>query len=315
MTGIYENDIGQIDWDDIFDRQLAPKLASLENARVEAIGIRRSRRLASAALILGLFAVSYYGIQYYDWPINIIVVAAFFVLVGAFIWTEQPTEAFKSNVQGQVMRVVCQALGGANYNQDGGNFDLASFDRLKLLNSYNRTELQHNIEGRYRDCDFSMAYAELRQESGRHSSTAFSGVLLEISMPRPTQGKILIFRDWGSVLNRLSGWFAVGKRVVVPDDEFEKKYEVFAEVESEALNYVTPAFVKNFLALRAVAGSDDIVAGFDGSRFLLAVNGVSEYLAGVSASKPISELRSDVGRAAKEVTLIHRIIDQLHEGN
>lgn len=300
------------DLDRAFDRFMEPQLAEIERDRAAALAERRKRLIISAVVLLPVIVGTFYAISLYNqsvyWVIALVIIGGFL----AHSWLERPTAAFEAGLRDKMMAVVCHILGNAFYDQSADGFDISPFDNAQLLSNYNRKDIEHRINGNYRNCSFELAHAKLEYKSGKSSSTAFDGLLLSISVPRVSRGKIIIVRDWGALLNRMSGWFTSGERVKIPNEDFESKYEVYAENQSEALNFITPTFVNNFLALRKMADSDDIVAAFDGPRFLLAINDVSVFLDGFSASTPATELRGIVAKIAHEVTLIHRIIDQLH---
>jgi hypothetical protein len=300
------------DLDRAFGRFLEPQLDVIEEDRNTALAERQKRLVISALVLVPLLAGSIYGIVRHEWSVFWVTALNLAGGIGAFVWLQKPVEAFETSLRDKIMTVVCHLLGKASYDQAAGGFNLSPFDDAHLLSSYNRQTIKHHIKGSYRNCTFELAHAELKYSSGKSSSVAFDGLLLSVSVPRVARGKIIIVRDWGAILNQMAGWFTSGERVKIPNEDFESKYEVYAENQAEAVNFITPTFVRNFLALREMAGSDNIVAAFDGPRFLLAINDVPVFLDGFFASTPATELRDSVAKIAHEVTLVHRIIDQLH---
>ncbi|MEL6736964.1 MAG: DUF3137 domain-containing protein, partial [Pseudomonadota bacterium] len=137
-------------------------------------------------------------------------------------------------------------------------------------------------------------------------------LLLSVSMPTASRGRIMIFRDWGSFVNTLTETFNPGKRVEIPHEGFEKHYEVYAEHPDEVPSFLTPEFAESFLRLRELVGSLKIVGAFSGSHFFLAIDDVTEFLGGLTISMPLDQLASKADEVREEVLLVHRIIDELH---
>jgi hypothetical protein len=300
-----------IDADQIFDREIAPKLDELERERQAVIAKSRQRWLIGAAIFFGTVLLSFLFVpgEWAGLAIGVLVVAA----IGFTVWGGLPRTEFVSKIRTKSMSAICASVDGLDYDEEATSFPFSKFEELGLFNSFSDQDLNHHFYGRYRGCEFNLIHAEL-ETGGRNSSTVFDGLCIRISLPRPTRGKVLIYSDLGiASLNNFASMFRSGKRVLIPHADFEQKFEVYAEHPNEALGYITPTFVENFLALSKIAKSENMVAAFQFEWFYLAVNGVPALLDGFTAAKPVAEVRDELNSAVGEIMMIYRIIDQLHQ--
>ncbi len=303
------------DVDRMFRARIAPHLKGIEADRLQALASRRGRwfwALWGIALAAGLAG---YGAIHFEWSWAAPFVVTIGSVVLAWSWAEAPIGSYERKLASWLLEQVGGALDAVHYEPDAGRFSLADFDAAQLLPTYNRQAIEDRFHGSYRQCRFQMVHANLRlKSSGRSSSsrTVFDGVLVEISTPRATRGRIVIARDRGRLGNILSGLFKPGQRVEIAHAEFESSYEVYAEYPDEALQFVSRPFVENFIALQETTGSEDIVAAFQGATFLLAVNSVNGFAQHVTVHTPVERLKEALELAIHRVSVIFRIIDRLH---
>ncbi len=296
-----------IDVEAIFANDIAPKLDDLERERQSVVATSIQRVLIGGAIVAALMLVTLFLID-----IEAPIVIAIFGAVGVWIWFELPREAFVSKLRNDVISTVCAAIDDLDYNIEADGFDLQSFDDLGLFQGHSSKDTRDHFHGRYRNCDFDLAHAKL-ETGGRNRTTVFDGLCLRVSMPRPTRGQILIYSDLGQTLNRMMGMFRSVSRVEIPHARFEDKFEVYSDDADEALQFITPAFVENFLGLSKATNSTKIVAAFHEAWFYLAINDVPDFLDAFSVSKPVTDVRNQLQRVFEEIAIIYRIIDQLHE--
>jgi len=306
--------------DTVFERQIAPLLSTMEETRLAACAASRWRwTIAIPPLLLAAAAASYLTYQNgWSWVWVIFGVAMFGVVLA--VWARTPKSNFVKKQRDTVLKAVCDHLGDMTYSYGvtGPDFGIEDFSNAKIIPGYTSADLEDLIEGTHRGCRFALVEAELESGSGRNRSTVFEGLLLRISLPRRVSQPITIARDrsgWGSLGSSIFGWFIPGDPVTVPHAGFEAEYDVYSKDATAALAIITPEFVRNFLALPEVLKSDKILAAFVDDMFLVSVAGTPPFLDDFSASKPVTELRGAFEKIVDETQVIHRVIDQLLEGD
>ncbi|MEO0618472.1 MAG: DUF3137 domain-containing protein [Pseudomonadota bacterium] len=305
-----------------FDRHVAPQLLRLEKDREAALAQMASRRWPA---IVGTIAVTLggAGLGYiFDFAFQAMLFAGVLGGMGLWIWYGAPGGAFEEVQRTAVMTAICDQIGDLRYLRkvEDRSFDLDPFREAKVIPSHSSRELEDLISGTYRGADFMLVEAKLTRRSGKNNrSTVFKGLLLRISLPRRViSGPVIITKDYGSMLglmNTMAGWMTPGSRVAIPHEAFEAAYEVYAGDSDEALAVITPQFVENFLQLPDVLGSDKLLAAFENSSFLLSAQDTSPFLGAFSVNVSMQELRDVFVQTHAETRIIHRVIDQLLEGD
>lgn len=302
-----------------FERMVGPKLASLESARLDALAAFRHRLMTGGPVALAVLAAIAYLTWNTDSAISIILIAAVFLCIGVAIWANGPKSKFEKQVRDTVMGAVCEQIGDMNYRHEvsQSDFPLEPYRNASIVPSHSYSDVEDLVDGTYRGCRFAVTEARLRT-GGKNKKTVFKGLLLKISLPRPVSTQVTIVRDqsaWGSLGRSLIDWFRPGERVDIPHTAFEEKYDVYSKDPSTALEVITRDFVTNFLALPNVLGSDKILAAFSEDMFLVSVADTPAFLNDFKASKPVGDYRDLFEHIVEETQVIHRVIDQLLEGD
>ncbi len=319
--------LNQADIDKLFETRIVPKLHGLEQERQTVLKEKNRRWRNGGIGAATIAAVVLILCQTNGLPIWIPILVAVGAGLIVWIWADLATSDYQDHLRKAFMDAICKALGGLYYahltfddpREAMAEFELQPYRDVHLIPSYHSAKLEDLLMGRYRDCDFTLVEATLTTKStngrgGSSTVTVFDGMLFQLQVPQPIRGKVLIARDYGKWINKLRDWWRDGVRVDIPHPEFEKRFAVYASSEALGLQIVTPAFVENFLALRKVFGTDKIRAAFIGSQFYVAAQRKSDFLEGFSASTPAADLKPLFEQIAHEVQLVHRIIDQLHQG-
>ncbi|MEL6737183.1 MAG: hypothetical protein AAFO98_15180, partial [Pseudomonadota bacterium] len=203
---------------DVLTRELGTGIAELKTARLEALAHRRQRWIYAALAIAVVSGGLTWAHVTYGWEPWIPIAVGLVIAVAGWFWGTLATQAYERQLRTVVMEHVCTSVGDMVYDDAALGFSLSPFAQAKLFNSFDDHTTGQHLHGRYRGCTFSFAHAHLEsiRRSGSNNSTTrstvFRGLLLSVSMPTASRGRIMIFRDWGSFVNTLTETFNPGKR-------------------------------------------------------------------------------------------------------
>ncbi|MGF1649851.1 MAG: DUF3137 domain-containing protein [Hyphomicrobiaceae bacterium] len=299
---------------DLLETGLRRDLAALEIERQAALSERTRRYRTGAVIVIPMILLVFFGLAALQWSIGWGIAATWLGGTLVWGWGLEAQKTFERTARSRIIDRVCEEIGDITYDDAAARVSLAPFDALGILPHYTKHQLSGALAGRYRNCEFEVAKAELRRSGRRGSSRkVFDGLIMRISMPTPVRGRVMITRDQGTVLNRLGQFFSSATRVEIPHHTFEAKFEVYADHADQAHRFVTPVFVQNFLALRSNLGGTGLTGGFQDRWFHVALDGVPSFLAVARIDAPLTNIEKSIEQAIQEVVLIYRIIDQLHD--
>ncbi|WP_422364974.1 DUF3137 domain-containing protein [Pelagibius sp.] len=302
---------------DFFAEEIAPGLPELEEARKERLraSYTRAAGLAFVIAVVAGIAVAWSG------QILLAVLVAVTGLLAGFYFVRAPGRKHRSALRDLVVEPLRRFLGGIEYHRDPGKgFELSRFTSSGVITGFNRAKLEDLIVGRYRDTDFRMVEARLRQSrrsSGkRKSRKVFSGLLCEISVPRAFSCSVLLVADKGSLGNwavdLLRDKLTNLSPVPLDHEAFEERYQVYSDQPDEALVLLQPAFLDSLLAITNMVGRKALNCAFMDGRFLIAIPQDRNLFEIGRLHRSLDHAEEDVRRLAAEFTLPHRLIDTLH---
>jgi len=299
------------DFDRLYDRQIAPQVAGLEETR---LACRKSffwRLLTVGAVLLLVFAASriFTGISL---EITLLLVAL--VAVGGFFWLRGPFRKFDSAARDLIMPAVCDLFGEVDYERRPAGYPtLQLFEYVGAVPGFSRSSLEDLFTGRHRNTHYAMVEAKLRTR-GKRSRTVFKGLLFTVSVPQKFSAKVLIGREAGQLLNKLDSWFkklADMKPVHFQRNDFEAAYEVYSDDPDEARELLNPSFLDNMLAI-AQSHDGRVRAAFIDGWFLLALKSGKSFFEPVSLFRNTDDLKDRTRSLIDEMLIAHRLIDFLH---
>ncbi|WP_299624146.1 DUF3137 domain-containing protein [Pelagibius sp.] len=300
-----------------FAAEIAPGLPGVEAGRKE---LRQSAYTRAAGLAFVLALVVAITAAFTDaWPIGI-VVAAIGAVGGAF-WVSAPSRRHREAMRGLVIEPLQRFLGGLEYHRKPGErFDLDRFRRSGITAGFNRAKLEDLLIGRYRNTDYRMVEARLKQRrrsSGKsRQRTVFAGLLCEISVPQPFACTVLLVGDKGALGNRIVDWLRAKmtnlSAVETGQEAFEARYQVYSDRPEEARGLLQPALLDSLLAIADAAGRGAVNCAFMENRFLIAIPRRENLFEIGRLNRSLEHAEEDVRRLAVELTLPQRLIDYLH---
>ena len=202
--------------------------------------------------------------------------------------------------------------------EGGGEAGLLT-DRMQELGliAHGRRSLSNHYVGRYRDCRLEMFNICLQRGHGknRRSDDYF---ILDVSVPRPFDGEVVIKPDAGRAVNFLRALFSKRKQVRFDHAAFEQTYEVYAEDDDAARRLINPAFCDNMLAVPALFPRaygllpNHLCAAFHAGRFTLAVPRNADLFGLWPHQTMPWRIESGCRRLIARMGIIKTVVDRLH---
>ncbi len=306
----------------IFEREIAPKLAAVDERRL-ALRQRRKQRIivtvaaaAAAAVIavavnLLLIAKPGFGIAFGIWIVMM-------VGGGGYWWVSLLEKRYREILREVIIGPTCRFLGNLEYSRKPGDrFDHLKFTKLGLIGGHgSKKRVEDLFVGRHRGTDFKMVEISITSSNKHGRSTIFNGLLFEIAAPFEFSCRVIIGRDSGPIGNALGGFFkrtfAKQERVKFDHAVFEQRYEVYSDSPEEAYRLVTPGFCKTMVDLAEAYEEDSLSAAFVDNAFLLALPIAGNLFELGSIKRPAHECEQDIHDFMQSITIAHDVIDYLH---
>ena len=314
---------------EIFEREIAPELETIETERQELL--KKARLHAGiplgVAALLALWALLG-GDSWEGRLVGAVVALAFGGVVAFFLWRRQAGR-WGSRLSETVMPAVCRFLGDLDHDKGARKrFPLDRIQGLGLIGSFNRSHLEDRLEGRYRDTGFELVEAHLRQrtqssneDNDSRTRTVFKGLLMRISVPEPMSTDIFITQELGSIGNKLGEMLSFGTgrsmpRVEFDHPDFESAFAVYADDPQAAREIMPPGFLDTLLSIAEAEGgrkgTSGLRAGFQDDAFYLALERDDSFIEMGALTRPVHDIEDDLHGVFEDLALVRRIIDRLH---
>ena len=302
-----------------FAEEIAPELPAMEEARKERLRAAYTRA-AGLAIIIAL--VAGIAVAFTGQLLALLPVLAIGLMLG-FFWIRAPGRQHRRALRDLVIEPLRRYLGGLEYHRKPGErFDLERFRRSGVTAQFDRAHLEDLLIGRYRDTDYRMVEARLKQrrrsasKERERSRSVFSGLLCEVSVPVAFSCTVLLVSDKG----KLGNWVVdlVRSRVTnltavdLNHSHFEARYQVYSDEPEEARALLTPALLDSLLALSDSIGRRAVSGAFMEGRFLIAIPYSGNLFEIGRLSRSLDHAEEDLHRLAAQFTLPQRLIDYLY---
>ncbi|WP_282610618.1 DUF3137 domain-containing protein [Pelagibius sp. Alg239-R121] len=220
----------------------------------------------------------------------------------------RPLKQLTESVKREIFIPLCDALGFTYHLfPDGSNAQY--FSELGLVGSFNRSQFEDEVSGRYQGLAFSLVDAHLKDKDDKNTRTVFHGLLAAFEVNKGFQGRTVVLRDGGLIGNFLGG---IGKnldRVNLEDPRFERAYEVYASDQIEARYLLTPAFMDRLIALEQRLGSKVRLA-FDRNSLLMSVELNRDAFNIGNLDAPLAD-RNRLRAIVADLSMIFEVVDTL----
>lgn len=145
--------------------------------------------------------------QWFSTPHVFLYVIGFAASILLYFQAMKPATRLQQSFRETVLPIIFGFIADMRY-QHGGRPN--SFDRLprEAVGPFNRQSFDDVVSGRYEEFPFELYEAELREGSGKGSSTAFKGVVVAFEAIEPFPGILVATRRTNAVVGFFRGMFA-----------------------------------------------------------------------------------------------------------
>lgn len=225
------------------------------------------------------------------------------------------SQRMRDEVKKFLMERICGFL-ELEYSLSASFSPLGRFRTLKLIPSYDRSNLEDEIGGSHEEVGLKLVEAVLQDRrtdsKGRtRYVTVFRGLLLQYQFPKRFNGTTIVTEDHGMIGNFFGKMAKPGERVALEDRRFEKIFEVYSTDQVEARYLLTPTFMERLVSLADMVGRKKVQFGFEGDELLIAIETKRDQFEGGSLLKKLDD-PSRTQRLLDEVDLIFEIVETLN---
>ena len=145
--------------------------------------------------------------QWFSTPHVFLYVIGFAASILLYFQAMKPARRLQQSFRETLLPIIFGFIADMRY-QHGGRPN--SFDRLprEAVGAFNRQSFDDVVSGRYEEFPFELYEAELREGSGKGSSTAFKGVIVAFEAIEPFPGILVATRRTNAVVGFFRGMFA-----------------------------------------------------------------------------------------------------------
>lgn len=298
-----------------YDSRIRPHCESFEKNRMAALDKASKRLHLALPLYLVVFAlcgyVIYSGIFDEVAPLiigNVILMG----LLGVYVC--MPLMHYKGEIKNTVFPEIIAFIG--NYSYTPRISDKAGcYKEWDIIPSYDRERSEDHIQGEYKGVGIDLFETHLedrRRDSDGDTSyvTVFDGVIICLDMHKNFNGKTIVKKDAGKLLNWLGNKFSSLETVRLEDPEFEKIFEVYSSDQIEARYLLTTSFMERLLRLVEMLGGKGVTCSFYQSKLLMLIPTKKNMFEPGSVFEPETFI-DDAKSLLREIHTIHQIIDTL----
>lgn len=315
----------------VFDEAIAPKLEALEDKRKRNFGIFLKRMgfvLGVAAAAMGA-ALALPG--HWTERLEYLIVIPILALVVGGIWCQKLFRGHEANMREAVIEPICHFIGDLENDPEAHVFSHRPFARAGVIGRYDRAEVEDVFTGWHRQTNFKMAEGKFVKGQGRNARTIFRGLLMEIEVPEPFEGRVAVVRRghvWDWIRRKLfpAGDLKELERVLLPGNgAFARRYLVRSDNAETARRLLTPhirsvlvrldrTFPPGFWRNLFLAGRRKTPqAAFRDGIFLLALPMNRDLFGTGTLWRSVYGCTRDIRGFLKDVMIAHYVIDLLHE--
>lgn len=308
----------------IWDAKIAPHL---RKHRARFVATRRYALLGIGLYILVGLPASYYFLMPYwvDPKLGLPVQLGFLAISALWLFLACYAHWSEARVFDRFMRESVAQQFAPIFKRDNHHAQplyIASMLQDEGMGRRGNPSISNYHVGHYRDCQlsffnvcFTHRYYRTR---GQRQTKRHYFLVVEIGVPVAFIGKVYIKRDYGFLINWARGQWLRMRRYKIRHDDFEDKFEIYADQAESAKRLITRSFCVNLLAIERMYPKQfglfprPVTGMFRDGRFYLIVSGVRDIMTdGIAYSHP-DKAQQTARRMIARLALLPRIVDYLH---
>lgn len=222
---------------------------------------------------------------------------------------------FKTNYKNIfVLSGLKQIFDNLSYDPNNGVSE-EDIEKSELIYLEDRFSSNDYISGTYKKINFEQSdvHIEKRVEekdmNGKksvHWETTFMGRWMNFDFNKNFRTNVIVFDSKGF------RWWGKYKKITMEDDDFNKRFSVYAENEHEAFYILTPHFMEKIKKMKQNVGSN-ITLGFIDSKLYVTLNNYKDSFE-YNVFKPIDEEKIKI-EIMKDIKIITNFVDDLDLDN
>lgn len=231
-------------------------------------------------------------------------------------WQFKPALTYKYAFKNKVIKHFLQEVGHYDYMM-AGIPDLVSTGQdadIFPTGASSDWHTEDGFRGMQQDVTVRFQEAHITRKFGDKERTVYKGAMLALSFPKSFEGKVLVTRDKGTLLNKLSNWRREEKRVGFPDPKFERDYEVYGDDQVISRYIMDPAFMQQFRQLdytmRATLGIKAIECAFFDNHVVFKLPHKKDMMEPANIFRH-ADAEKPLARLYHELTQIQKMVDVL----
>lgn len=233
-------------FNEYYEAKIKSTMQELENMRLETEAKVAKYRPIGNIILIASIVIGLYG-TYIAANLSPLFIAVAFGAVIRTCMVTLPKNAFQNAFKAKIVPAVVKFFGDFEYEGNKGvSTDL--LNKSKVFRSFNRWDFEDTISGTYRGKQMTFTEADLRQKSGKSSTTVFYGKIIILENNKPIAGTIVIKQESKKgLINKLMGKERGLEKVAIPNSQFEEIFEVYSDDQNAVASIINPDFIQKLL--------------------------------------------------------------------
>ena len=311
-----EDEAYEIGFAEHYETNLRPRIEEFEKTRIAAIKRARSRLLMMLPVLAAGLLFSAYVLILSDWQEDARDLSFWGVLVafvGIFWWFNQPLKQYQASIKSDIFPQIVSFLGEYRYTADIPD-RIEQYGDFGIVPSYDDEYSEDQIIGAYKGVEIDLFETHLTDTRGSvknpETVTVFEGIVISLSLHKTFEGKTIVKKDRGRLVNWVKDKFSSLEAVRLEDPRFEKEFEVYSTDQVEARYLLTTSFMDRLVDLREVFGGEGIQCSFYQNQLLMMIP-IQRNMFEPGSVFEVEDFIDDAKSLLKEMDIIHQIIDTL----
>ena len=316
-VGVFsEDEPYEIGFAEHYDTNLRPQIEEFEKTRIAAIKRARSRLLMMLPVLAVVLLFGSYVLILSDWQEDARDFSFWGVLVafvGIFWWFNQPLKQYQASIKSDIFPKIVCFLGKYQYT---ANIParIERYDDFGIVPSYDNEYSEDQIIGVYKGVEIDLFETRLTETRGsgknRRTVTVFKGIVISLSLNKTFEGKTIVKKDRGRLVNWVKDKFSSLEAVRLEDPRFEKEFEVYSTDQVEARYLLTTSFMERLVDLREAFGGKGIQCSFYQNQLLMMIP-IKRNMFEPGSIFKVENFIDDAKSLLKEMNIIFQVVDTL----
>ena len=301
-------------FNDDFLKQVRPKLAVLENLRLEKL--KQFLRRKKIAIPIATVVTPILG--YVDYWLFLLqrgnddqaagVSIVFLALLWG--WVVKPKRDYAKAYKTKILPEIAGLFGQFTYDVKG-KIPMDSLKPSKIVPKHNSYKSEDLFRGEYKSVGIEFSEMNFTKQQGKKTVNVFNGLAILLTHGvKKFHGHTILTRDQG----KLSSWFLKQtkglKRANMVDLEFERLFDVYTDDQTEARYLIDPVIIESLKSLYNDYHGEKMMASFYNDKVFIMIESRENHFEPPSIHTPATN-EAELITMKREVGQVLSIIDRL----